>query len=195
MSNHSDKIYNGLCVECLSNYGRILNEKQTEINKLVNEMRNLTFPHLDITMISKSQVQTTQVENTRDELMTNIFPTQNMLEKKDEVLKSIKESLKEEISNIPKKKMGRPKKIQSEKDGDKPKWNYGKLLEASKTLEKQDKLVNKDSKKIFEAEKILEEQKNLIVQAEYHKRTRGRGKSVKTLEKEKALQEAQNNTK
>ena len=89
MSNHTDKIYNGLCVECLSNYARILNEKQTEINKLVNEMRNLTFPHLNITMISKSQVQTTQVENTRDELLTNIFPTQNMLEKKDEVLKRL----------------------------------------------------------------------------------------------------------
>ena len=145
MSNHSDKIYNGLCVECLSNYGRILNEKQTEINKLVNEMRNLTFPHLDITMISKSEVQTIQVENTRDELMTNIFPTQKMLEKKDEILKSIKEELKEEISNIPKKKMGRPKKV---------------LLIDIKPL--------------------------------YSPKTRRRGKSLKTLEKEKALQESQN---
>jgi len=229
MSNHSDKIYNGLCVECLSNYSKVLNEKQSEINKLVEEMRNLTFPHLEVTMIPRDEVPKLQVENTRDDLLNNIF-----------INKSLKEDLKEEISNvIAPKKIGRPKKVKIE---DESKWNKKKVDDANKVLREQSRLPNKDFKVLNEAKKVLKEQeilarkelqeegrifqeqnKNNEVYQKYNseseknkrkeqirlkkekvvildlplypKRTRGRGKSLKTLEKEKALKEAQNNVK
>ena len=164
MSNHSDKIYNGLCVECLSNYSRILNEKQSEINKLVEEMKNLTFPHLEVTMIARDQIPKLQVENTRDDLLNNIF-----------INKNIKEELREEIENvIPKKKIGRPKKIKIEEVKNQPKFDSKKVEEAKKVLLEQQELAEKEKVVILDIPL-------------YPKRTRGRGKSLKTLEKEKAL--------
>ena len=167
MSNHSDKIYNGLCVECLSNYSKVLNEKQSEINKLVEEMRNLTFPHLEVTMIPRDEVPKLQVENTRDDLLNNIF-----------INKNLKEDLKEEISNvIPKKKIGRPKKMKVEEVKDQPKFDLNILEEAKKIVKQQTDL---------EIQLVKDEDKKNRDNT-YPKRTRGRGKSVKTLEKERLL--------
>lgn len=172
MSNHSDKIYNGLCVECLAEYSRILNEKQTEINKLVEEMRNLTVPHLVTSMLPREQVPTLAVENTRDDLISNIVKS-----------KDLKEELKEEISKvIPRKKIGRPKKVL-------PKIN---IIELIKNTPQYDSIKVEAAKKILKEQRKLKKEKVVVEEPLYPKRTRGRGKSLKTLEKEKALKEAQN---
>lgn len=193
MADHSDKIFNGLCVECISDYTEILNQKQSEINKLVEEMKNLRFPHLEITMIAREEVQKLQVENTRDDLLNNIF-----------INKNLKEELKEEIQNVipPKvpKKIGRPKKVKDpsppiQYDNEKAeKWDMMEVARLKEALAKQGEYELEWLKRCEEIERPKNNDQNKkdrveLVLKEFPKRTRGRGKGIKTLEKEQAMRE------